>query len=652
MPNEIKLQFVNSHLSIKAFEEVTLPELSVICGPNGSGKTQLLQAIHAKSIKVTDTAGGELSTKIFQSTPKLVASHVTHAALQEIQNAALDTQGLISDLESCLSTGVNANVYDGVHWVRLDRDHLIPAIISLLSRGQGLQFTGGDKARLNKIIQHEHQGQTRNRWEGFKKFVPVKALTSLTSFDEASLKEAVYDFVQYQTFMEVDVSIVFYRYFEEAQNNAYRKASGGTFFTAEEFIDKFGNPPWDEVNALLKFYGFQHQVLPPSVDNDPRATNGYTARFINNNDEIINVDQLSSGEKVIIALLLSAYAARQKENNIFHVDAPEVILFDELDAHLHPSMTRMMFDVLQNSIVKTLSSRVIITTHSPSTVALAPEKSIYRLNPHPTHQLKQVSRAAASRDLSDGFIQLMDGSQVVIVEGKDDPLFYRAIERALRSNNCLPTTPTLHFVPASKTNDPSSGGGATAAEDWANKLNEAQLPNVHALLDNDGVRSSNGAIKVLQGRYAIENFILDPLSLAVALITDQRLAQVDADLGTKFPQVSSIASASQSDLQELVDKITAYIEANTPSLTAGNTVSVVYGLGKTINVPEWLGLTRGKDLVGHIREAFKQIDRSYIITRKDAGEYDLELGYLLKLWSQHPTLFPSDLATTLEALQP
>lgn len=652
MPNEVKLKFVKPHRSIKSLSDAMLPKLSVICGPNGSGKTQLLQAIYSGSIQVTDSDNKKLSAKIFHSTPQLVASNVTHANLQEMQNAALDVQALIDGFENCFSQGLNTQVVIERGWNPLSRENLVQAIINALQGGRALNFHSGDEEAFKDVLKYKSHGQERNRWEGFKKFVPVKAISSLSRFDAASFKEAIYDFVQYQTFMEVDASIIFYRYFEEMQNNSYRRASGAEFLSEEDFINKFGNPPWEEVNSLLKSYGFQHQMLPPSINDDPRATNGYIAHIVNSNQEIISVGELSSGEKVIIALLLSAYAAQQKQNKIFQVDVPEIILFDELDAHLHPSMTRMMFDVLQKSIVEKLSSRVIITTHSPSTVALAPEESIYKLNPNPAHTLQPISRAAACRDLSEGFIQLMDGSQVVIVEGKDDPLFYRAIERALRSNNFLSTTPTLHFVPASKTNNPSSGGGATAAEDWANKLKEAQLPNVHALLDNDGVRSSSGAIKVLQGRYAIENFILDPLSLAVALITDQRLAQLDSALGTKFPQVSSIAVASQDDLQDLVNKITSYVQTNTPSLAVGGVVPVTYGLGKSVNVPEWLCTTRGKDLVGYVREAFKQIDRGYIITRKDAGEYDLELGYLLKLWSQHPVLFPVDLITTLEALKP
>ena len=218
------------------------------------------------------------------------------------------------------------------------------------------------------------------------------------------------------------MSVVFYHYFDEQQSNAYRRALGKGL-KDKDFIELYGNPPWNEVDSLLEANGFLHRVVPPSADEDPKATNGYTAKMVTTNNENINIDELSSGEKVIISLLLSAYAAQQKQNKIFNVDIPNLILFDELDAHLHPSMTRMMFDVLQTSIIEKLSSRVIITTHSPSTVALSQQESNFKLASGTTHHLNLVDVATACRELSDGFIQLMDGSQVVIVEGKDDPPF-------------------------------------------------------------------------------------------------------------------------------------------------------------------------------------------------------------------------------------
>jgi AAA15 family ATPase/GTPase len=114
------------------------------------------------------------------------------------------------------------------------------------------------------------------------------------------------------------------------------------------------------MRSIIKKYGFNHKFSGPDANTDPRATNGFKATVFDNNNDVIEVSELSSGEKVIIALLLSAYAAQQKVNKIFDVEIPELILFDELDAHLHPSMTRMMFDVIENSLIDKLSATILI----------------------------------------------------------------------------------------------------------------------------------------------------------------------------------------------------------------------------------------------------------------------------------------------------
>jgi len=654
MAKNLTLTFINSFRSIKDFKTVNLPNLTVISGPNGSGKTQLLQAIKNGEIVPTDNTGKVVSAKIFDSSPVLSASFVTFQNLREIQDIAADTLGFIDELETSLSKSLETSILFNQQLANLDRKTLLQVMIQGVTKNVALQFSGRQVGHYRELIHSkpDHNSQRRNRWENFKKFVPVNTLKSLVEFDGLKLKEAIYGFVQYQTFMNIDVSQIFYHYFQESQNNAYRKATGLIHLNDVDFVKKFGIAPWTEVNDLLKKYSFSHRFSAPNANDDPRATNGYKAVILNDKNEVIEVSDLSSGEKVIIALLLSAYAAQQKVNKIFDVEIPELILFDELDAHLHPSMTRMMFDVVQNSLIEKLSATILMSTHSPSTITIAPDQSIYQLIPGPVHELKKVDKATAARDLSDGFIQILDGSQVVIVEGKDDPLFYRAIERAVRTNGELIGAPTLHFIPASKSSDPSTGGGATAAEDWANKLNDAKLPNIHALLDNDGKRSPNGAIKMLGNRYAIENYVLDPLSLAVTLITDGKLFLIDNNLPIKFPQVSSLKTASQADLQELVDKICVFLEQYDGSLQTVKKLQVQYGSSANLQLPEWFMTTRGKDLAKIVREAFMNKDRKYIITRKDFGDYDLDLGYLLKLWSQHPDLFPIDLKQTLASLKP
>ncbi|MBM9539067.1 ATP-binding protein, partial [Desulfobulbus alkaliphilus] len=58
-----------------------------------------------------------------------------------------------------------------------------------------------------------------------------------------------------------------------------------------------------------------------------------------------------------------------------------MMLFDEIDAPLHPSMSRNVIHTITNTLVDGFGIKVIATTHSPSTVALAPEGSVHVMNP-------------------------------------------------------------------------------------------------------------------------------------------------------------------------------------------------------------------------------------------------------------------------------
>ena len=55
----IKLQ--NNYKSIKSLANTTLPDLTILTGLNGSGKSQFLEAIANGSIQLTDEVGVQVS---------------------------------------------------------------------------------------------------------------------------------------------------------------------------------------------------------------------------------------------------------------------------------------------------------------------------------------------------------------------------------------------------------------------------------------------------------------------------------------------------------------------------------------------------------------------------------------------------------------
>ena len=133
----------------------------------------------------------------------------------------------------------------------------------------------------------------------------------------------------------------------------------------EKILEELGQPPWDFVNEALASAEFAYRVVPPG--NELLQT--YQLKIVAlGGSTPLDLNDLSSGEMAILRTLLWFY--NSKHNKIF----PKLFLMDEPDAHLHPSMTRQFIDVIKNVLVDQYNVRVILTTHSASTVALAPDE--------------------------------------------------------------------------------------------------------------------------------------------------------------------------------------------------------------------------------------------------------------------------------------
>ena len=109
-----------------------------------------------------------------------------------------------------------------------------------------------------------------------------------------------------------------------------------------------------------------------------------------------------------------------------------VIILDEPDAHLHPEMSNILIKALNETFVKKIGIKVIITTHSPMTVALAPEESIFQLNNHPETFLKKISKDDALKNLTNGLPSLTidyENHRQVFVESPTDLFYFQISQR-------------------------------------------------------------------------------------------------------------------------------------------------------------------------------------------------------------------------------
>ncbi|KQY45316.1 hypothetical protein ASD46_09355 [Rhizobium sp. Root491] len=371
-------------------------------------------------------------------------------------------------------------------------------------------------------------------------------------------------------------------------------------------IDRNGKPlgpaPWDVVNDTLKVAGFPYVVVSPE---ETPILSAYELKLRDTQSgTTINAIDLSSGEKVLLQLVLWLFTAGK--SGIF----PKLLLLDEPDAHLHPSMTTQFLDVISETLVKKYGVRVIMTSHSPSTVALAPIDAVFELE-----RGSQAVRPVSSRSdiisiLTAGLVTVTKTTKFCFVEDADDVEFYVAIQDLLSSSGAtrdpmaLPPSPALAFLPVSiGANASKISGGSTVVAKWVEKLDGEPLDRMFCgIIDRDGGAVGTDRIFPI-GRYSFENYLLDPLVVYALLLEENQAPKIPGVELTSGDE-HLLRTQSETTLQFIVDAITATVEASEASLAGQGKRQTSYTTGQKLLLPNWVIDHRGHDLLPIMQKAF------------------------------------------------
>jgi ABC-type Mn2+/Zn2+ transport system ATPase subunit len=372
-----------------------------------------------------------------------------------------------------------------------------------------------------------------------------------------------------------------------------------------DILKELGRPPWDFVNEALSSAEFGYQIVPP----ENKLMKDYRVKVvaIGGNTQL-ELDDLSSGERTILRTVLWFY--NSKHNNQF----PKLFLLDEPDVHLHPSMTRQFIDVLKNVLVDQYNVRVILSTHSPSTVALAPDESIFVMSREQPRIRRPTSKAEAIGLLTSGLVIVSPGTRFVFVEDEADVKFYDAVRDILtdqgpsKDQKALKPTPSLVFMPSSigKGSGKTSGGKSVVTQ-WIEKFDAPPLNEMfRGIIDLDSGNPGGPRIHVLN-RYSIENYQLDPAVVFGVLIEEQRappLPNIAVTLGDEH----RLRTASVSILQSVVDFVVQQVEPALGALTGTEKALAVvkFTNGIELNYPRWMLTKRGHDLLPIYQKIFGQ----------------------------------------------
>lgn len=617
---------------IKEVELINLPDFIVITGENGTGKTQFLNYLYCsitknylsssmatpimhdyflyeQGIPIYDEYGIMIGNKELAEI-KIDNSVIKNIVYREIQAPSVDV-GTNYNVNALLSEGQNLSFkyLSFINYVEIygETDININKLNSTYEEAIGVVNKSDSKLNIKLI--------TEDDINLIKKIINIHGIIN---FNLIPYFYIAYKSNPYSNLFSTNIRFLYIQY--------WAKLKAGI---------ELPEAPWITFNRIAKVAKFRYKLEAPNFDSN---NNKFDINLIDSelNIRISNLDYLSSGEKVILSLVLAVYSS-----NIGST-FPQVIFFDEPDAYLHPSLCKEMLDVLQEVLVKDNNIKIIMTTHSPTTVALSPELSLYRMDRKLGHIVK-TSKKEAIKTLTNGLNSISiyyENIKQVFVEAPLDKFFLENIYTLIQNQyeDFLESDIILQFITAG--NKPEEDG-CEKVKKIVNTLTKAGNNTISGIIDwdlkNDGCKN----IYVLgnKNRYSIENYIFDPIGIALFILSENENKE---KIGfSNNDTIVNFYKKAQEDIQLIIDTIISLLKAN---YNGDETNS--YIIYQTLNnmeflVPEWLLKIRGHNLV-----------ELYLNTFPFLKKYrNLERLIIDKCYRVYPQYIQKDILQTLQAIQ-
>ncbi|OAB54139.1 AAA family ATPase [Pseudomonas thivervalensis] len=498
-------------------------KIGVLTGKNGSGKTRFLEAI-ANGNVIVDEDGEEIAV----------------ASIKMIEHKSLVPQ---------FYNGYDEN----------SRKMKVLALKQILEACKGELDEPLSAVAVNHPLMAQRAGRLGGAdWPQAHRVIGLIARKLGKKPSEVSGGEvdSYYDEYRRLTFGEYDVGAIFKDYLRRKESNLYfqwlRQERGREdvhFVSEDSFESEFGGPPWVALNSILSdLFDGKFKFSEPGHEYDPAFV---TSLCLSADGTPLEPKELSSGEQTLLWLVLTIFNTRAF---ISSTQTPKLLLIDEPDAFLHPSMVLKMVQCFE-SFCDVFDAVVLFTTHSPTTVALAPVDAIYVVD---DNKVSAVDQDGAICELLDGVTQISisphNRRQVYVESSSDVEIFQMLYDAVLRKSEFLDKKISLTFVSAGMkyprglvaeklreffgglesgqvelyTSAINGVGGCVQVKGAVEHLCDAGSITVRGLIDRDANNIAEGHVHVLGGGvcYAIENLVFDPVCtlLKAHLIDDQKFS--------------------------------------------------------------------------------------------------------------------------------
>jgi energy-coupling factor transporter ATP-binding protein EcfA2 len=290
-------------MAFKSFElqDLDLPPLVVITGPNGSGKTQLLDGL-AQGVWVPpwEQKNGQIR--------RLDYGDLILSAQSQLPQESRITQ--IERFKQFVGTQVASP--EGLRYPEPE-ERVRQALAS--SGWVSLQSAEKLEAASGAAIANWTQSQ-------FDEFTPTDFGGDLFNVGLESI---------FSSYQQVRTMNRFQKWLDESEHTP-----AGGWLDEADFLATFGPPPWQLMNDVLTSIGLPYRFDEPT--SSLALARAAVLRDCTTSREV-PLAELSTGETALLKIALSIYSARHRSGV---VSLPELVLLDEPDGALHPSMVRSL----------------------------------------------------------------------------------------------------------------------------------------------------------------------------------------------------------------------------------------------------------------------------------------------------------------------
>jgi predicted ATPase len=601
----MKLEFSKGHLSIEAFpEKKDLPPMTIIVGINGSGKSHLLQAIQNGCVSNdVEPSRGPFGHGVAPNIPLLLNERpsidfetiyttpfpdrppqdLPDANFQDFMRyRTVKLRPFLEELSSLLGDGKLSDLPEDRIWseeaswliARLGVEHFRSEIKDIYDRAEKTLQGLPESLERNPVPSQESSDRSVAKDISLRREIPMLKMTA------RNYKNLLLSRVNAEHF-SLDLATIFGKYRDLRLYDRLQQLQdvddGWKIATDNRpFEEQNGVAPWTQINKVLHEFDLPFEIIAPPLNEFGQVRTKFRKLPGNKN---LDFGNLSSGEKVLVQLAISSF---QIDANFINLKRPKLLLLDEMDASLHPEWVQRWLRAIEGALVDKLGTHCILTTHSPTTVALAPEDALYEMKDGRSG-LTKISKQQALNNLTYGVPTLsidFSGRRQVFTENDTDAEIYEDVYALIKSR--IECSRELNFIGTGikieRVGD--FGAGSTIVRKIVAAMVQGKSRSTYGIVDWDCVpeNRSEGRIKVLaEGRrHSIENVILDPLLVCLLLMVEKKAP----------PEVQDIAgfvAAVQlppEELQCLVDAVqNAVVEVKT-----GEKVQVFYLGGASVEV--------------------------------------------------------------------